>query len=140
MKMKGDRTFNIFDNQLHAQYIFYYIYIKITNSNMFQSLQSREVPVNKTAYKIAVNSCILKSCTPRSRRECEMYTVPYEMDVNTERYGILIIQCLRGSLCMWIGLVRNLIKMNVDRNSKILMQVKMDRTSKDTDTSESEQD
>jgi len=32
-----------------------------------------------------------------------MFTVPGETDVSTERYGTLIIQCLRSSLFMRIG-------------------------------------
>jgi len=52
----------------------------------------------KSTFKIAVNCCVLKSCTPRSISECELYTVLCETAVNTERYEKLIILCLQGEL------------------------------------------
>jgi len=53
--------------------------------------------VHKTS-KIVVNSWILIFCTPRSRREGEIQTVPYKIDVNIERCGNLIFQCPAGNL------------------------------------------
>jgi hypothetical protein len=62
----------------------------------------------KTTSKVAVNSCILKYRISRSKSECEMCTVPCEIDVNTEPYGTPIILYLRGSLCTRVGLVKDL--------------------------------
>jgi uncharacterized protein with ACT and thioredoxin-like domain len=93
-----------FNNQLNAQYFFTIIYFKITNCNIFHSLQNRnqgvqaihEVTLYETTSKIVVNICILISGTSRSRSEGEMPAVLYETDVNTQRCGtlMLVIQCL----------------------------------------------